>query len=121
MKCCLPRYAGLSVMIFLAAFFVASAETPITQKPQAVKGLQKPAAKPAAPTPPQPTAVIPFSVTTEKLTVTGKTAAPASSPFTPVIITTDKLTVTGKANPPSSTTPFTPVTITTDKLTVTGK
>jgi PKD repeat protein len=73
--------------------------------------------------PPVPTGPFtPVAVTTETLTVMGKTQPDApASPFTPVSVTTATLTVTGKSPPPPPSTPFTPVTVTTEPLTVTGK
>lgn len=65
----------------------------------------------------------PFTINTDKLTITGKTVVPASpAPFTPITVTTDKLTITGGGKVvPTPLVPFTPVNITTEKLTITGK
>lgn len=56
----------------------------------------------------------PVSITTGRMTVTGKGA---SAQFHPVAIQTGRMTVTGKG----ASIPFTPVAITTGTLTVTGK
>jgi hypothetical protein len=74
------------------------------------------------PAAPLPAPQAPFVVTTEALTVTGKTPPPVpTGPFTPVAVTTQTLTVTGRIPPPVPTDPFPPVSVTTETLTVTGK
>ena len=71
---------------------------------------------PDIPVEPPPAPQPPFVITTETLTVTGKT--PSVLTFSPVTVTTEALTVTGKKTPLA---PFTPVSVTTETLTVTGK
>jgi len=77
---------------------------------------------PNIPVEPLPAPQPPFVITTETLTVTGKTPPPVpTGPFPPVAVTTEALTVTGKTVTPPPSTPFTPVSVTTETLMVTGK